>query len=197
MFNGLHGASFNSIKSKGYFLSEKSNLAFRFFQGTFFSGCFFCNDACWSFNRKWNIYRNDYELDHHLKTYGYWYFGLSTERKKWPNDGKTKSIRKDLGSFIKTDEIWCAVRSSSSFSGSLVRFCFAHTHTLSYVKSSQTSLSFRFRFIERNVPWFWFQNSQYGHYSCSFFSAVHSFFLFYRIHCQYVLQLEKPTTSNV
>lgn len=86
--------------------------------------------------------------------------------ERWKNEIHTK---KDLGSFIKTDEIWCAVRSSSSFSGSLVRFCFAHTHTLSYVKSSQTSLSFRFRFIERYVPWFWFQNSQYGHYSCSFF----------------------------
>lgn len=46
--------------------------------------------------------------------------------ERWKNEIHTK---KDLGSFIKTDEIRCAVRSSSSFSGSLVRFCFAHTQT--------------------------------------------------------------------
>lgn len=86
---------FHKIK-RVLFIGKIQSCVSLFSRNVFFLAVFFCNDACWSFNRKWNIYRNDYELDHHLKTYGYWYFGLSAERKKWPNDGKTKSIRKKI-----------------------------------------------------------------------------------------------------
>lgn len=177
IFNDFHGAlfQFHNI-SKRNILSRKSYVLFLFHKvRCYFCACI-CSDACCLLDRKWNKYiETIINLIIIWNSNGYWYFGWS---KLWSKNEKDEKKPCDTKtSFIK--HRWDSVRraiSSFIFFFWFISLVLSCTHTFMHWDPVERLYHFDFDLSNIYSPWSWFQNSQYGYYSCStFFVAPRSF----------------------